>query len=69
MKKGAVSSFRKLISISQNTRRHTPQDNIFKSEKMISKKQAYSMSNRFFVTVKGKGKVHPRTGHEGPEGE
>ena len=21
------------------------------------------------VKVKGKGKVHPRTGHEGPEGE
>jgi len=21
------------------------------------------------VEVKGKGKVHPRTGHEGPEGE
>jgi len=22
-----------------------------------------------FVKVKGKGNVHPRTGHEGPEGE
>ena len=27
------------------------------------------MSNSFFVTVKGKGKIHPRTGHEGPEGK
>jgi hypothetical protein len=27
------------------------------------------MPNRFFVTVKGKGKVHPKTGHEGPKGE
>jgi hypothetical protein len=22
-----------------------------------------------YYTIKGKGKVHPRTGHEGPEGE
>jgi hypothetical protein len=35
-------------------------------KKMISNRQAYSMSNRFFVTVKDK--VHPRTGHEGPNG-
>jgi hypothetical protein len=25
--------------------------------------------NPLYYTVKGKGKVHPRTGHEGPEGE
>jgi hypothetical protein len=25
--------------------------------------------NSLFVSVKGKSKVHPRTGHEGPEGE
>jgi hypothetical protein len=27
------------------------------------------MSNSFFVTVKGKGNIHPRAGHEGPEGK
>jgi hypothetical protein len=69
MKKEALSSFETLISISQTTRRHTPKTIFLKSEKMISNNQAYSMSNRFFVTVKGKGKVHPRTGHEGPKGE
>jgi hypothetical protein len=25
--------------------------------------------DHFHIKVKGKGKVHPRTGHEGPEGE
>lgn len=38
-------------------------------KKMIFKKKAYSLSNRFFVTVNGKGKVRPRTGYEGPKGE
>jgi hypothetical protein len=28
-----------------------------------------NLSAQKLNTVKGKGKVHPRTGHEGPEGE
>ena len=56
------------IYLPNYTTSHPPRQYFSTVKKMISKKQAFSMSNRFFVTVKGKGKFHPRTGHEGPEG-
>jgi hypothetical protein len=38
-------------------------------EKKKKKKEKKKHSCRRELTSKGKGEIHPRTGHEGPEGE
>jgi hypothetical protein len=41
----------------------------FETREKMNKLSFHNVSNHCKENGKGKGKVHPRTGHEGPEGE